>query len=230
MVLNSRTWSPGPDGRHAEGLEIVERGGRHDTSIGAAQLPGHVGMPLREALDVHLVDHALAPRDARRAIVAPRERGIDHDGLRHPGRAVALVAREIGVAMADRVAEERVAPRHRPGDRVRVRIEEELGGIESVPGRRFERPVHPIPIAETGTRRRKVHVPHLVRALRHRHATLAVVFVVETELDAGGVLGEEREVDAGAVPRRAERIGVAGPRSHQSSTLSRIAPRGLGIL
>src|SRR6185437_10239863 len=40
--------------------------------------------------------------------------------------------------------------------------------------------------------------------------------VEEAELDAGGVLGEEREVDSLSIPGCAERIGLAGPDAHRA--------------
>ena len=48
--------------------------------------------------------------------------------------------------MADRIAEQRVAPLDRAGDRLGVRIEQQLGRIESMTFARRVRPVHPITV------------------------------------------------------------------------------------
>ncbi len=56
-------------------------------------------------------------------------------------------------------------------------------------------------------------MPDLVRLLAHPHARLGLVRlgIVEAQLDALGVLGEEREVHALPVPGRAKRIRTAWP-------------------
>src|SRR5204863_7503704 len=59
---------------------------------------------------------------------------------------------------------------------------------------------------------RQIAVPVERRPLGHLDAALLLAVVVEqAQLHAHRVLGEEREVDAFAVPRRSEREGVARP-------------------
>ncbi len=48
-------------------------------------------------------------------------------------------------------------------------------------------------------------------ALRHRDPGLVVLVVEQAQLDAAGVLGEQREVGAAAVPGRAQRERAPGP-------------------
>ena len=43
--------------------------------------------------------------------------------------------------------------------------------------------------------------------------------VEQAQLDLGGVLGEQREVDAGPVPGRAERVGLARPDAHGGQSI-----------
>src|SRR5581483_8755086 len=98
-----------------------------------------------------------------------------------------------------------------------VRIEEELRAVEAVPRARVVRPVDPKAVPPSRARLGQIAMPHLVGALLERDArplVVAVRPVEEAELDAGRALGEEREVDARAVPGRAERIGLAGPDPH----------------
>ena len=190
----------------AETAQVVDDRGMSDAGVGAAEMLGHVGMPGSQALDVRLVDHGLVPRDARRPIVTPRERGVDDDGLRHAVRAVALVAREIGVGVSDRVPEQRVAPLHGARERARVRVDQKLRRVEAVPRRGVIRPMHPVPVALAGARVGKVHVPDMVAPLAHRDPRdllTAVGPVEEAELDALGVLREEGKVDAATIPGRA---------------------------
>ena len=95
-----------------------------------AQRFGDVGMQLREALDVQLVDERLVPRRAQRSIVAPRERRVDDGGERRVCGAVALVERR--VVRAGSEAEQRFVPLERPADDLGVRIDDDLVRIEAM--------------------------------------------------------------------------------------------------
>ena len=67
------------------------------------------------------------------------------------------------------------------------------------------RAVDAVAVKLTGVHVGEVAVPHHVGVLGQRDRQrlhLGVDRVEETELDAGGVLGKDREVDADTVPRR----------------------------
>jgi hypothetical protein len=196
------------DRRHAEIAQVGQRGRRHQPRVRPTQVLGHPGMPRGEALDVHLVDHRLVPRRARSPIIAPGEGGVDDDRLRHAGRTVARIGGQVGVGMADLVAEESVAPLDGAVERSRVGIEQELGGVEAVAGGGLPGALHAIAVADARPRLRQVDVPDVLGLLGHGDARLAAV-VEQAELDGLRVLGEESEVHARAVPGRAERIGPA---------------------
>ena len=60
-----------------------------------------------------------------------------------------------------------------------------------------------------------IKLPSVLLTMRQPSASVPVVLVVEeAEVDGGGALGEEGEVDALAVPGGAERVGLAGPDPH----------------
>ena len=158
-------------------------------------------MARREALDVDLVDDRLVPRSAQWPVGAPGEGGVDDERLRHAGRAVAPVHRQVGVGVADLVAEQRVAPAHGAVDGAGVGVEEQLGRVEAVTGGRLPWPLHPVAVAETRPRLRHVDVPDAFRPLGHGHPRLAVA-VEHAQLDGGRVLGEEGEVDARPLAHR----------------------------
>ena len=61
------------DGGDAEVEQVLDGGLRSQAGVGAAQLFGHAGHSLGEALDVQLVDQRLVPGRVRRPIVAPGE-------------------------------------------------------------------------------------------------------------------------------------------------------------
>src|SRR6185437_13818496 len=71
--------------------------------------------------------------------------------------------------------------------------------------------VDAVAVAMAGAHARQVAVPVVGRALDHVDALLGPVLVEQAQLDVLGVLGEEREVRALAVPRRAERERRSGP-------------------
>jgi hypothetical protein len=124
---------------------------------------------------------------------------------------------EVLVRPADLVGEHGVAPLDRPRDRLRVRVDEELRGVEAVALVRVVRPMHAVAVVLAGAHVGQVAVPHLVGALRHADLVrlLRVVRVVEeAQLHPRRVLREEGEVDAFAVPRRAEGVLLSGPHSH----------------
>jgi hypothetical protein len=71
---------------------------------------GNVGVQLREALYVQLVNDRVMPRRPRRPIVAPGECGVDDAAFGHSGGVVAPVHGQIFARTPDAVAEQRVAP------------------------------------------------------------------------------------------------------------------------
>ena len=205
----------------AEGREVLERRLGGEAGVGASQLLGNPLHQLREALHVQLVDDGLVPRTRRRTIFLPVERIVGHDRLRDRGRVVLVVPLEIGVLAAGNVGEDvPVAPEDRALDRLRVRVDQQLGGVEAVTLLGRPGTVDAVAVALPGPDPRQVAVPVERRALRQLVAGLAIVLVEEAELDLLGVLGEEREVRALAVPPRAKRKQLPRPDPHASGRLS----------
>ena len=152
------------DGGHPERRQVVEdRVGDH-AEVGAAQVLGDARVQLREAAHVGLVDHGLVPRHARRLVVAPGERGVDDDALRHRPGAVAVVAMQVGVRVPDRVAEDGVVPAHLAADRLRVGVEQELRRVEAMALLRRPRALDPVAVELPRPRVGQVAVP--VRSVR----------------------------------------------------------------
>jgi len=110
--------------------------------------------------------------------------------------------------MADRIAEQRVIPFQFADDLLGIRIEQQFVRIEAMSRGRLVRPVHAIAVKLPRPRVGQIAVPHLVGVLGQRDALgLAAGVVEKTQFHLGGVRGKQREVDAQAIPRRAERIG-----------------------
>ncbi len=203
------------DRRHAERLEIVDRSGAREPAVATAQVLAHLLTQLREPLDVHLVDHGLVPRRARPSpvVVLPVERRVDHERARDRRCGVRLVNRQVGVVAAARHVRQRVrgTPVDRSVDRLRVRVDQQLRPVEPAAGLRVVRAVDAVAVALPRPDPRQVAVPVERGALVQLDALFPSVLVIEAELDALRVLGEEREVRPVAVPVRAERERLPRP-------------------
>ena len=196
------------DRRHAERLDVLD-------DLRRCQPRERTAMPLRDtrmqpriAAHVHLIDDGPRGRHSRRRLPVPIETGIDDDGLRHEGCAVALVEREIFVGVADRVAEAGGVPNHAADQLARVRIEQQLVRVEAMPLLGLVGAVHAIPVDEARHSAFEIAVPGLVRVFRQHDALeLALAAGVEkAQLDGRCVGREQREVDAVAVPCRAAQV------------------------
>ena len=81
--------------------------------------------------------------------------------------------------------------------------------VESMAVRRVEGAMHAIAVHPAGPGLRQVDVPDVVRLLSHadaRDLRRTVRLFEDAEVDGLRVLGKKREVDAAAIPRRAEWI------------------------
>ena len=164
----------------AERGEVVDGRVGGEPGVGAAQILSHARMALREALHVQLVDDGLVPRRLERPVALPVEARVDHDAARHRGRVVGVVGYS-GVTRSARDVGEgvRSLPAHATFDRLRVRIDQQLGGVEAVPALGRVRAVDAAAVALPGPDSRQVAVPVEGGALRQRVALLAIVVVEE---------------------------------------------------
>ncbi len=205
------------DGRHAEPHQVLDRGLRGEPEVGAPQILGDAGVALGEPAHVQLVDDRLVPRALDGPVVAPRERRVDDRGQRRVRGVVAIVE---AVRCADREAEHAVVPAHVPADRLGVGIEDQLGRVEPVALTQVVRPVDAVAIELAGPDLGEVPVPDLLGALPQRDAVRLfprVGRVEQAQLDGRSVLGEQREVDADAIPGGAERVRGAWPDFHREA-------------
>jgi hypothetical protein len=187
-------------------------------------------MPGGESLDVGLINDGLVPRCAQRAIVPPGERRVDDHALGDVVRAVAVVAGEI-VTAAHGISEDGLVPVHGPVDGSGVRVEQQFGGVEAMPLAGLPRTGDAVAVPLSRTDLRQIDVPDVIRVLNQGDARrLGELGPVEqAQLHAGGVLGEEGEVDAGAVPGRAERIRLAGLGLHALNASNSDAEAACGV-
>ena len=174
------------------------------SAVRPAKIVAHLLAQPGEPLDVQLVDHGLVPGRARPrpVVVLPVEGRVDDDRPRDRRCGVGRVDRQVGVFAAPRHVGQRVrgAPVDGSVDRLRVRVDEQLRGVEPLAAPSGRTPMDAVAVALARTDAREVAVPVERRPLVELDALLAPVLVEETELDAVRVLGEEREVRSVAVP------------------------------
>src|SRR5262249_553840 len=104
-----------------------------------------------------------------------------------------------------------------PVERLGVRVQQQLRGIEAMAVLRLVRTVDAIAVALAGPQPQDRDVPDQVGLLRHRDPrdfVLALGAVQEAHLDAGGVFGKHGKVDRGGVPSSSEGIGHSRPDFH----------------
>src|SRR5205085_2412938 len=142
------------------------------------------------ALDVRFVDNCLAPRDVRRAIVAPIEAVVDDHRLGHPARRVVHVTSEVLGSTAQPISEDRRAPINFAAESARIRIDEQLVRIESITFTRRIATMYSVAIQLPWPDAQHVAVPDVARLLRQSQTRglLAIDVVEQAQLDMPGVL------------------------------------------
>ena len=201
-------------GGDAQFFQVIKGDRAPERGIRPPDLFGQRFAELGEPLDVQLVDHRLVQRRAGRGVVAPVERRIDDHRLGHPPGVVAVIAGKVALRRAPVVAEHLVAPVDLARDGAGVGVDEQFGGVEPRALGRFVGAVNAVAVELAGADLGQKDVPDLVGLLGHADADLlvgGVGAVKEAEIDAGGVLGIEGEVDAVAAPRGAQGIRLAEP-------------------
>src|SRR5215213_6559271 len=119
---------------HPKSFQMLDHGIGSQTEVGPPERLEHIRVQYGHSLDVALVDHRSVPGSTGKLVVPPGEGRFDHDGLGHAPGAVLRIQRKIaiGVAAADRIPRERIAPLHRAADGFAVWIQEQLGRIEAM--------------------------------------------------------------------------------------------------
>jgi hypothetical protein len=191
--------------------EVVDHRGVAEPGVGPADLVGDVGVGLGQPLDVGLVDDRVVVGATRQSVVLPVEVGVGDHRLHRVRRGVVGVAPGL---VAEGVGEQRLVPVDLPLDGLGVGVEQQLGRVAAVPLGRLVGPVDAEAVALARPDPGQVRVPDERVALGDLHPRLLAVGVEQAQLDAVGDLGEKREVGAGTVVRRAQRVRTSGPDLH----------------
>jgi len=160
---------------------------------------------------VRLVDERVAPRAPRRAVVAPGVGRVFDDTLRDHGGGVATVEGQVGTLRAQPVPVQRIVPADAAEELARIRIDEQLVRVESMPALGLVGAVNPVAVELARPQALDVHVPNLVRTPGQADALglASPGRVEETKIHCGCVGREQGEIHAFPVPGRAEGEGRA---------------------
>src|SRR5262249_406321 len=181
------------------------------SSIGSAHGERDALMEIGQTLYVRFVDDGRSPAAARGALVSPCVHGIVNDTFRHHWRTVPPVHCEIAAMCAQTITEKRVRPDHGAVEAARVRIDQQVIGVETMPFFGSVGAMHAIAIELAGLHALKIAVPDLVGTQRQAEALrlMPTVVLEQAEIHGARMGRKQREIDATAVPGRAKRLGHA---------------------
>ena len=196
------------DRRDSQSLQVLDDRRMRQPLVGAALLLRDQRMQLGQAADVRLVDHGLVVARPRRPVNAPVEVRIHHHRPRHVRRRIRVVAL---VRVPDGVGIHRGVPADAALDRLRIRIQQQLGRVAAVPGSRVIGAVDPVPVPLARSDARQVTMPDEPVHLAQRHPGLRAVVGEQAQFHLLGYLREHGEVSPRTVITRPQRVTVARP-------------------
>ena len=196
------------DGGDAQLDQVVDQPRIGQGREGAALVELDIVAQHAQAAQVGLVNHRLRPGDARSAVLAPAEVARGYDGLGHSRRTVTAVERQIALGCADTVAIQRIGPADAAGQPPRVRIDQQLVRVESVPLLGLVRAPDAVAVKLAQAGVGQVAVPDLVGTLGQRQPLgLALAGGIEqAQFDFFRMCGKHREIDPQSIPGGAQRV------------------------
>src|SRR5262245_23387548 len=173
------------DGRDSELNEMLDDCRMAKSSIGSAHGERDALMEIGQTLYVRFVDDGRTPAAPRSTVVSPCVRGILHNTFGHHWRAVSPVHREIAAMRARTITEKRVVPDYAAVEPARVRIDQELIGVETMPFFWSIGAIHAVAIVLAGHYALEVAMPDLVSPQRQADAARFVppVGLKQAEVD-----------------------------------------------
>ena len=184
---------------------------------GAAQRGGHARMQGGQALDMRLVNHRVGQRGLGCRIFAPLKGRVDHNRFRHGKGAVAGVEGQVCARAAHLVAHQGIRPAQPPLQRAGIGIDQQLVGVEAVPGLGLIGAMGAKAIKRARHQARHALMPDVAVALAERQARgfLAPVGREQAQIDPFGMGRKDREIHA--IPVETGPHGIGTARSHARS-------------
>ena len=171
--------------------------------VAAAQCLGHSAMAHREALDMQLVEHGVGQRNVRAAVALPVVQVCDNACLQGVGCVVAGVHARWVAPVGSEVF---FTPGKAADDLARTGVEQQLVRVEAMALRGLPRAMRTQPVDQPRPGAGEVAMPDVVAARRQREPAqfMRASVVEQAQLDALRVRREDGDVDALAIPVRAE--------------------------
>jgi len=180
--------------------EVLDDHRMADGSVASAHVIRDARMSHRETLHVHLIDDGFVVLVLGWSIMAPVE-------IRRGDHGQHVVAERIKIVQlgwfGETVGEQGFVAVDLTTDGFRVRIQQELGRVAPMPPSRLVRPIDPVAVELPRLDSWDVDVPDVAIHLDQIDARLGPVIVDQAKLNFRRHFGEEREVHAGAIERRA---------------------------
>ncbi|MNF82271.1 hypothetical protein D3C84_645740 [compost metagenome] len=211
LVVDERVDRQQLHGRHAELADVLHHIIDHQPGKGAAQVFGNGRVTHAEAAHMGFIDDRLVPRHADAVVVAPGVRRVDDLAFGHEGRAVPFIEAEVGVGVADGVAEQRFGPFQLAHQLFGVGVDQQFVGVEAMAVGRVVGAVDAIAVDQSRMGVGQVAVVDLVGVFGQFDAFefhLAGV-VEQAQFNLGGVGGKQGEVDSQSIPGGTQRKGQA---------------------
>ncbi|MNS67555.1 hypothetical protein D3C72_1008100 [compost metagenome] len=211
LVVDERMDRQQLHGRHTEFADVLDHFIDHQPGKGAAQIFGDGRVTHAEAAHMGFIDDRPVPRHADTMIVAPGVRRVDDLAFGHEGRAVPFIEAEVGVGVADGVAEQRFGPFQLAHQLFGVGVDQQFVGVEAMAVGRVVGAVDAIAVDQPRMGVGQVAVVDLVGVLGQFDAFefhLAGV-VEQAQFNLGGVGGKQSEVDSQSIPGGTQRKGQA---------------------
>ena len=185
------------DGGDAQVLQVGHGGRVSQARVGAAQLRGHTGHVLREALDVDLVDDGGLPR--RVGLRRDREGGLYDDRARHIRRGVdgGAAQRVLGgvEVLIHAVRVDRRLHVHHAVEASAVGVEEKLVRVIELAAVRIPGAVHAETVAGARTVSGDVTMPDAGLRAEQSEAGLSSGLVEDAHVHAGGGPGDHGDIE-----------------------------------
>src|SRR6476659_6739713 len=137
---------------------------RRESGIGAAQVLRDIRVSGGKSMHMHFVDHGSIPRRPQQLVAAPGERLVDDHTFGYRAGVIPIIEGEILLGITDPVPKERVRPIDIAGNRLRIRIDQDLGWVESEADFRLVQAVDTVAIELAWPYLRQVDVPDEISA------------------------------------------------------------------
>lgn len=167
LIVRERMYRQQLNGGHAEAFDVIHRGFMPHPLEGAAQFGRDRRVELGKALHVGFIQNRAGPGHRRAMRVLPVEHPrVDDPAFWRIGCAVAGIKAQIEFVMPQFIAKMGGVPDELPGQRPRIRVNQQLMRVKTVPVFRIVRAIHAVAVQCARFQIRHIAVPDFVGVFR----------------------------------------------------------------